>query len=235
MFIADLHLDPEDAETQALALRFIQFAKGYQQLFILGDLFEYWLGDDAGISLYAEFIKALNTLAQSGCTICVMHGNRDFLLGDEFAQAAGATLIRDDECTIELGDLSVLLMHGDTLCTDDKDYQHFRSKVREPQWQAQFLTKPLEARVEQAEALRAASVDASAAKSSGIMDVNAQTVSARLLANGCQTLIHGHTHRPASHTLRAPNGARWVVGDWHPDNAQYVQWDGAKLSLHTFT
>ena len=234
LFIADLHLDPEEPDTQELALRFLQFAQGHDHLYILGDLFEYWLGDDAGVPLYASFIAALQSLEQSGCSVTVLLGNRDFLLGDGFAQATGSQLVRNDEHLIQLGDRPVLLMHGDTLCTDDVDYQHFRHKIRQADWRAQFLAKTVEARIEQAQALRAASADASAAKQSSVMDVNENTVLTRLQANDCQTLIHGHTHRPARHALPAANGTRWVVGDWHADHAQYVQWDGQSLSLNTF-
>lgn len=214
LFIADLHLDPDDKDTQALALRFLQFAKEHDQLFILGDLFEYWVGDDSGIPMYASFIAALKDLQLSGCAITLMHGNRDFLLGDAFAENTGASLIRDDACTIQLGGKNVSLMHGDTLCTDDLDYQHFRSKIRQPQWQAQFLAKSIDDRHEQAQALRAASADASAAKRASIMDVNEPAVTKHMQANNCQTLIHGHTHRPACHTSPSSNATRWVVGDW---------------------
>jgi len=234
LFIADLHLDPENEDTQALALRFLQFAQGHEQLFILGDLFEYWVGDDAGIPMYASFIAALKELQMTGCHITVMHGNRDFLLGDAFAENTGASLIGSDEHVVLLGKSPVLLMHGDTLCIGDVDYQHFRSKVREPQWQAQFLSKSPEERHEQAQALRAASADASASKSSSIMDVSAEPVLMRMQFHGCQTLIHGHTHRPARNTVSGGDGVRWVVGDWHADHAQYVCWDGSELTLETF-
>ncbi len=241
LFIADLHLDPQNLRTLDLARRFVKQAQAAKHLYLLGDLFEYWVGDDAGIPLYASFIDALRKLSESGCSVTVMLGNRDFLLGERFAEQCGATLITADERVITLGDTRVLLMHGDTLCTDDVDYQQFRSKLRSAQWRQQFLRKTVEERKYQAEALRAASHDASVVKRADVMDININTVKARLQANNCHTLIHGHTHRPAIHTIPADStqdsaaARRLVVGDWHPHEAKYVLWDGAELSLQRFT
>ena len=232
LFIADLHLDPASKRTMDLALRFIQEAQGASHLYILGDLFEYWLGDDGGIKLYTPVIQALRKLANSGCAITVMHGNRDFLLGEQFAKESGATLIRDDELIIHLNNEPVLLMHGDTLCTDDTDYQRFRTMVRNPQWQSEFLGLSIEERTQQARQMRTSSKDASAGKRSCIMDVNTDMMNDRMRIHDCQTLIHGHTHRPAVHELGSAR--RWVVGDWHPDNACYVRFDGEQLELLEF-
>ncbi len=215
-------------------MRFLRQAHGKQHLYILGDLFEYWLGDDVGLPMYAPLLGEFRQLRDSGCAITVMLGNRDFLLGDAFAEAAGASLVRGDEIVVTLGDAPVLLMHGDTLCTDDLDYQRFRRNLREPRWQQQFLAKSVDERRDHAEALRAASYDASVSKSAHIMDVNADTVAQRMSANGCHTLIHGHTHRPAVHKNASTNDTRLVVGDWHSDHAQYAQWDGQEFSLRTF-
>ncbi|MGQ7846268.1 UDP-2,3-diacylglucosamine diphosphatase [Granulosicoccus sp. 3-233] len=231
---ADDDSSPEARQTAELALRFLQQAHGQQHLYILGDLFEYWLGDDAGLPLHPSMLAALRAVSDSGCKVSVMLGNRDFLLGQTFAEAAGVTLIRDDEHIITLGSEPVLLMHGDTLCTDDNDYQRFRRNVREPRWQQQFLAKSVDERRHHAEALRAASHDASVSKSAVIMDVNVECVSRRLQATGCQTLIHGHTHRPAVHEGPSAGQQRLVVGDWHPDYAQYVEWDGTDFQLKTF-
>lgn len=203
-------------------------------MYILGDLFEYWLGDDAGIPAYLPFIQALAALKDHDCAVTVMLGNRDFLLGDEFAAAARVNLVKDDELTVSLGGSNALLMHGDTLCTDDVDYQRFRTMVREVAWQQAFVTKSIEARVAQAEALRAASANASANKLSSIMDVNATTVSARINQSQCPVLIHGHTHRPAVHNVTQCNARRYVVGDWHKDHAQFVQWTPDGLELLEF-
>lgn len=235
LFIADLHLDPASERTMDLALRFVKDAHNASHLYILGDLFEYWLGDDAGLSLYSPFIEALRILANTGCAITIMHGNRDFLLGDAFAEQSGATLVKNDELIIHLNGQPVLLMHGDTLCTDDTDYQRFRCMVRDSQWQSNFLSLNLDERIQQARQMRTASKDASAAKSSSIMDVNPEQVMRQMTTNRCQTLIHGHTHRPAAHELHEITHAhRWVVGDWHPDHARYVRFDGTQLALQDY-
>ncbi|NND91473.1 MAG: UDP-2,3-diacylglucosamine diphosphatase [Granulosicoccus sp.] len=235
LFIADLHLEPSARRISRLAMRFFAEAHGIRQLYILGDLFEYWLGDDAGLLLYENELRALRQLSDSGCKVTIMLGNRDFLLGDEFARHIGATLVTADELVITLGETPVLLMHGDTLCTDDTDYQRFRQSLRKPRWRTQFLEKSIDERREQAEALRVASRGASRAKPAEIMDVNCQAVSERLSANGCQILIHGHTHRPAEHMRAQTDTTRLVVGDWHKDHAQYVQWSDAEgFALKTF-
>ncbi|MFT4729241.1 MAG: UDP-2,3-diacylglucosamine hydrolase [Granulosicoccus sp.] len=203
-------------------------------MYILGDLFEYWLGDDAGIPAHAPFIEALAQLSQYGCGLTVMLGNRDFLLGEDFAKATGATLITEDELLVQLGDSQAVLMHGDTLCTDDIDYQKFRSLVRQPTWQDNFLGQTIDARVEQAQALRKASIDANAHKQSQIMDVNADAVSRCIQEAQCLVLIHGHTHRPAIHNLPALEATRYVVGDWHPTHAKYIRWSATGFEMAEF-
>ena len=235
LFIADLHLDPQRFDTNALALKFLSQAHTAQQLFILGDLFEYWIGDDAGLVFYEPVIQSLRQLSETGCRVTVLLGNRDFLLGQEFAQETGSVLVTDDELLINLAGSHVLLMHGDTLCTDDKDYQAFREKVRHPIWQHKFLALSVDERNEQAQAMRIQSTRAGARKVARIMDVNQQQVLRRLRAQKCVTMIHGHTHRPDLHQLPLPDGRRFVVGDWHPDHAVYVLHDGSSLSLETFT
>ena len=232
IFIADLHLDPANVATTELALRFFADVQGKEQLYILGDLFEYWLGDDAGIALYTPILNALRQVSDSGCPVSVMLGNRDFLLGEAFARYIGATLVSDDELLITIDQQPVLLMHGDTLCTDDTDYQRFRKNLRSPSWQKQFLAKAIDERRHQAEALRSASHEASSLKSMATMDVNTDTVLQRMQWQQVETLIHGHTHRPAVHRLE--HGNRWVVGDWHNDHAQYVQWADGELKLMTY-
>lgn len=234
LFIADLHLDPAEKRLTALALRFLKQARGRQHLYILGDLFEYWLGDEASMPMYRNVLDALQQLNASGCEITVMLGNRDFLLGNAFAARTGATVVAEDEWVIELGGTRVLLMHGDTLCSDDTDYQRFRRSLRAPRWQQQFLAKSIDERRDHAEALRAASHDVSVAKPAEIMDVNEATVSARMQATQCHTLIHGHTHRPAVHTSTDSSQTRLVVGDWHCTHAQYIHWDGNDFALKTF-
>jgi UDP-2,3-diacylglucosamine hydrolase len=162
-----------------------------------------------------------------------MHGNRDFLLGDAFAKQVGATLIRDDEHIIQLGDQRVLLLHGDTLCIDDVDYQKLRSQLRAPEWQVQFLAMSIEQRIAAAQALRQKSRDAIAGKQAAIMDVNEDAVRNRFLATSCPVMLHGHTHRPSTHQVEA-EWQRLVVGSWHADHAVYAQYDGRQLQLETY-
>ena len=234
-FIADLHLDPERIEATALALSFFKQLPDSATLYILGDLFEYWIGDDAGTKLYEEVVTALSRLNDRGCETFVMHGNRDFLLGDAFADAAGVTLVREDELLISLDGVAVLLMHGDTLCTDDKAYQVFRHTVRDKDWQTAFLNKPAHERVAYAQQLREQSSELNTKKSQTIMDVNEDCVQERMAAHDCTILIHGHTHRPAVHCNPDNNQQRMVVGDWHTTYAQYVVHDNDRgLQLKRF-
>ncbi len=212
----------------------MQFAQGHDHLYILGDLFEYWLGDDAGLLAYQPFVQALASLKDHDCLVTVMLGNRDFLLGDDFAKDAAVSLVKDDELIVQLGSSNALLMHGDTLCTDDVDYQAFRNMVRARDWQENFLKQSVEARIEQATAMRTASANASANKGRDIMDVNATAVSSHINQSQCPVLIHGHTHRPAVHNVTECNARRYVVGDWHEDHAQFVQWTPDGLELLEF-
>ncbi|MBX2879548.1 MAG: UDP-2,3-diacylglucosamine diphosphatase, partial [Granulosicoccus sp.] len=233
-FIADLHLLPTPDTTYDLALRFFDYAGSFDSLFILGDFFEYWIGDDDGLQQYAPIIHALNKLTLSGCQLTVMHGNRDFLLGNEFAQASGAHLVTDDELKISVDGCTTVLLHGDTLCTDDIRYQQFRKKVRDPKWQIEFLRKTIGERHAIARQMRNQSSVESAQKELKIMDVNSHEVQKNFSANCCSTMIHGHTHRPHLHQSMAPRSKRFVVGDWKADHAQYVFYDGDKLSLESF-
>jgi UDP-2,3-diacylglucosamine hydrolase len=164
-----------------------------------------------------------------------MLGNRDFLLGEDFAKSTNANLVTKDELFVKLGDSHAVLMHGDTLCTDDTEYQKFRSLVRQPAWQQNFLSHSIEERVQQAQALRKASIEANANKQSEIMDVNAQAVRACVQRTQCSVLIHGHTHRPATHPLPALEASRYVVGDWHPSHAKYLHWSETGFELAEFS
>ena len=164
-----------------------------------------------------------------------MLGNRDFLLGDAFADASGTHLVRDDELLIDLHDEPILLMHGDTLCIDDRDYQQFRAQVRNREAQAAFLAKSIDERIAFAEHLRDQSRAHSAEKTSEIMDVNIHEVQSRLKMHDCHTLIHGHTHRPADHVNLPSGNRRLVVGDWHATQAQYVLCDEKQLALKSWT
>ena len=234
-FIADLHLDPDKKTSYQLALDFLTQARDAKALYILGDLFEYWIGDDAGLALYSDMIEALAALSANQCQLTVMLGNRDFLLGDAFAQAAKARLVREDELLIELDSEPVLLLHGDTLCTDDHEYQAFRQQVRNHKWQEDFLAKSINERLTYAQHLRAQSAQISADKSHELMDVNSARVQSRIEDTRCPTMIHGHTHRPFVHVNDADNTRRFVLGDWHPDRACYVVRNSTGIHLKRFT
>lgn len=229
-FIADLHLEAGAPEELAQAIDFLAWAKGRcKRLYILGDLFEYWLGDDSPLPGLALFEQALRELSTAGCSVCIMHGNRDFLLGEAFCHSVGATLIREDAVTITLGQRRALLLHGDTLCSDDSDYQQARNILRSPGWQQQFLSLTPPERRLQAQALRQQSKDNSRQKSEQIMDVNATTVDAAAEQYDVDLIIHGHTHRPCWH--KEGNRDRVVVGDWHKNGAEVALYHNQTLVL----
>ena len=217
LFISDLHLDPVRPQITDLFLQFLtNDARQADSLYILGDFFEAWIGDDDPDPHHARVAAALRQLTASGVPVHVMHGNRDFLIGDSFMQRTGCRLL-DDPAVIELVGVPTLLMHGDTLCTDDIEYQRFRSMVRVPAWQRQFLSQPLETRRAFAAQARSESKSRSMEKSESIMDVNQQTVEKVMLEHGVTRLIHGHTHRPAIHHFNAGGKSltRIVLGDWY--------------------
>lgn len=218
LFVSDLHLGPERPAISAAFFDFLERdARGAAALYILGDLFDYWIGDDdLADPLCAEVASSLAAVARSGCTVYVMHGNRDFLIRDRFCEAAGATLIADPS-VVELGGVRTLLLHGDTLCLDDPDYQSFRAKVRTPAWQEALLAKPIEERRAIARSLRADSKASQLAKSEDIMDVTERAVIDAFRRFGCDRMIHGHTHRPArhEHVVDGRMRERWVLADWY--------------------
>lgn len=235
IFISDLHLCPTRPAINALFARFIRdTAPQAEALYILGDFFEYWAGDDdLADPFHAAIARQLARLAQSGTRIYLMHGNRDFLIGADFLRAAGATLL-PDPTLIDLYGQATLLMHGDTLCSDDMAYQNFRAQVRSPEWQRTFLTTPLAARKAQIEALRKQSEQAKSTKPAEIMDTNADTVATTLRAHGYPRLIHGHTHRPARHVheVDGKRCERWVLPDWY-ETGGYLRCDAAGCMAHT--
>lgn len=222
LFISDCHVDASKPEITSNLLEFLQNqAKYAQYLYILGDLFETWIGDDEHNPDHESIIDCLQTLAKT-TTIFFLAGNRDFLLGDEAATEMGLTRI-GDPTTLQLGQHRVALLHGDTLCTDDNDYQTFRRMVRDLDWQAQFLQKSLTERQAIAARLRIKSAEAMAEKSVEIMDVNADAVENCFADSGADLIIHGHTHRPALHQY-CDNRQRYVLGDWNP-SPSYLSWD----------
>ena len=222
LFISDLHLDAERPAITALFGRFVdEEARGADALYILGDLFEAWVGDDDPSATGAFVAGKLRGLRDAGVPAYFVRGNRDFLLGPAFAARAGMMILPDPAVVMLYGQ-PVLLMHGDLLCTDDTGYQQFRAQTRAPRWQAQFLAQPLDARLAFARQARAASqARQSDLQRQGTMetitDVAPAAVEAMLARFGIDTLVHGHTHRPAVHALAAGgrNCRRIVLGDWY--------------------
>lgn len=216
LFISDLHLEESRPDITGAFLAFLdEKAAGVEQLYILGDFFEAWIGDDERTPLQEQVAAALRKVNESGTEIFLMHGNRDFLIGKDFCDRAGAILL-EDPTVIDLYGTPTLLMHGDSLCTADVEYQKFRANMRNPQWQQMILQRPLEDRQQMARQLREISMAKNQGKEEFIMDVSSEEVVREMEAHGVQRMIHGHTHRPAEHALTA-NGhpaKRIVLGDW---------------------
>ena len=232
LFISDLHLTAGDAETTR---RFVEFmagpARAARDLYILGDLFEAWIGDDDDDPRLAPIVAALRELTDAGVSCALMHGNRDFLLGPRFCAATGARLLGDYERIVLFGQ-PVLLTHGDLLCTDDTRYMALRSELRSPNWQRDFLTRPLEERRQIASDLRQLSATEIAAKDEYIMDVNQAAVERTMRDHDVTLLMHSHTHRPAVHRfeLGGRPAARIVLGAWYHDPS-IVRWTAAGFEL----
>jgi UDP-2,3-diacylglucosamine hydrolase len=221
LFISDLHLDPARPHIVELFTRFVAGdARQAEALYILGDLFESWIGDDDDSPLALQIAQSLYALKQSGVRVFFMHGNRDFLLGQAYAEKAGMTLL-NDPAVVEFDGERTLLMHGDTLCTDDVAYQEFRAVVRNPDWQNQFRARSLSERHAFAAQARAESVKHTAGAKPEIMDVNQAAVIAAMRKQRVRTLIHGHTHRPSTHRfeLDGQSAERIVLGDWYEQSS----------------
>ncbi len=224
LFISDLHLDASRPKATALFLDFLNDNAGRTDaLYILGDLFEAWIGDDDIDAHHARVQDGMRAFTDSGAAGYFMHGNRDFLVGERFAQRTGFTLL-DDPMTIDLFGNRTLLMHGDTLCTDDTGYQSFRRMVRDIGWQKEFLGQPLAARQAFAARARAESKAAQAGLAMDIMDVNRDAVSSAFLEHDLARLVHGHTHRPGVHTflLEGRPRQRIVLGDWYEQGSVLI-------------
>ena len=219
LFISDLHLADERPEINSLFFRFMEdTARGAEALYILGDLFEYWVGDDQlDHDLLARSVTdTIRRLSDAGTRVYFMHGNRDFLIGERFAREAGLTIL-PDPTLIKLYGQQVLLMHGDTLCTDDVAYQKFRAQTRTNEWKNATLAQPYEARQQLAQSIRAQSDSEKNQKPEEIMDVTDVAVEEAFRVHQYPLMIHGHTHRPATHQLLVDGHAceRWVLADWH--------------------
>lgn len=237
LFISDLHLDAERPQTTALFGQFLRSeARGADALYILGDLFEAWVGDDDPFETGAYVAAELRALADSGVPVSFIRGNRDFLLGDDYARRAGMRILPDPAVVVLYGQ-PTLIQHGDLLCTDDLAYQQFRAQTRDPAWQAQFLAQPLAARLAFAQQARAASkAHQSGLRDAGTMetitDVSPATVDSVFARYGLVRMIHGHTHRPAVHELEVAGSARQrvVLGDWYDQGSVLrVNRDGLQL------
>jgi UDP-2,3-diacylglucosamine hydrolase len=218
LFISDLHLQESHPRTAEAFFRFLaERAAHAEALYLLGDIFEYWAGDDdLDTPFHQQIIKALRALADRGVAVYWMAGNRDFLVGQDFARAAGLRLL-PDPYVANFGDQNVALVHGDAQCTDDHKYMAFRAQVRDPAWQHQFLAMPLEKRKAIIAGLREGSRQAHGEKSYEIMDVTADAVSALHETSGAEVIIHGHTHRPALHLDAQTGRRRYVLPDWELD------------------
>ena len=236
LFVSDLHLIQDRPEANERFFGFLeQQARGAGALYILGDFFEYWIGDDDLAEPFNAVIAgALRQLTHGGTALYLMHGNRDFLLGEKFCAATGGRLL-DDPSLIEMGAEKILLMHGDTLCTDDHDYQNWRRTARSAAWQAEFLVKSIPERRAAVMGLREKSIEVVRAKPADIMDVNAGAVEEAFRRHGVKRLIHGHTHRPGRHALKVDGRAceRWVLPDWYGAGG-YLSLDGRGARLVRF-
>ncbi|TVP88863.1 MAG: UDP-2,3-diacylglucosamine diphosphatase [Thioalkalivibrio sp.] len=213
LVVSDLHLDREPGPTLSAFLRFLDGpARGASSLYILGDLFEYWVGDDAGFAAAEQLADALSSLPMP---VTFQHGNRDFLLGRAYADRAGMELA-PEVLPVELEIGGALFMHGDSLCTADTEYLRFRKVVRHPDWQQAFLARPLDERIAEAERMRGVSRGAGRMKASEIMDVHPDAVAAVLRGHERALLIHGHTHRPAIHHFQVDGQpcVRCVLPSW---------------------
>jgi len=231
LLVSDVHLSPVRPEMAELFLRFLEReARGAAALYILGDLFDMWIGDDDPLPLNTAVMDALGRLSAAGTAVYVMCGNRDFLFGGGFLRRTGARLL-PDPTSLEMDGVPTLLMHGDTLCTDDIAYQRARRRYRRPWVLRGFLALPRPARVAIGRHFRRKSERTKRATAPRIMDVSAAAVEAALRAHGYPRLIHGHTHRPACH-LHVVDGhrcERWVLGDWY-ERGSYLRSDASGLT-----
>ncbi len=232
LFVSDLHLDATRPEITGLFLDFLAGeARQAEALYVLGDLFEAWVGDDDPGEPGASVCAAMKAVSDSGVPVFLMRGNRDFLYGQAMAERCGATLL-PDPCVVHLHGVPTLLMHGDLLCTEDLPYQAFRRQVRDPAWQANFLSQPLAARQAFAAQARAASRQHQQGMSETITDVTPAAVEDLMARHGVTRLIHGHTHRPAIHALAVEgrSAQRVVLGDWY-EQGSVLRLDADGLQL----
>jgi UDP-2,3-diacylglucosamine hydrolase len=232
LFVSDLHLEADRPDIGKQFLHFLQTdAQEADDLYILGDLFEAWVGDDDPNTHYFAIKRALRKLVDGGIPVFFMHGNRDFMIGKEFANETGVQILEDPYKVTMYGQ-QALLSHGDILCTDDVQYQRVRQMVRDPDWQANMRAKPLKERLRIAQEARRQSLEQTINKSLEIMDVNQDEVVRVIQKYKVDVLLHGHTHRPAIHDVQVGHrkAKRIVLGDWYTQGS-VVRWDsrGPKL------
>ena len=226
LFISDLHLEADRPEIGEQFLDFLdEEAADAEALYILGDFFEYWVGDDDPDEYYASIKRSLRAFTDAAAPVYFMHGNRDFMIGEQFAAETGVTLLADPT-PIELHGEKVLLSHGDLLCTDDVEYQKVRAMTRNPEWLAMMLSKSVEERQAFAAQARQQSMARGETMTEEIADVNQDAVEAIIRERGVDVLLHGHTHRPSVHPFHVDGRMvhRIVLGDWY-DQGSLVEWD----------
>ena len=231
-FISDLHLERIESPITNILTAFLDDLNQNDSLYILGDLFESWIGDD-NVSELSQYISdRLLMLSERDISVAIMHGNRDFLIGEDFCKASSIELINDPRI-IEIDTKKVMLTHGDELCTDDKEYQAFRSVVRNPLWQKDFLNFPISKREKIAGEAKDASKDSKENKAMEIMDVNTDAVLKAFNDQNIEIMIHGHTHRPNIHKVsnEGKNLTRYVLGDWSKNSAIILKWNEAEVEL----
>ncbi len=236
LFISDLHLHQARPEVTGLFRDFIDelltITTPNPELYILGDLFEFWIGDDYEDPLYSEITNQLKNLVKSGIKTYLMHGNRDFLIGENFLSKTGIELLKEPTI-FSYKEKNIMLSHGDQFCIDDIEYQAYRKIVRNQEWQRSFLSFPIDKRLKILNEARDASIQSQDMKSNEIMDVNENEVAAVIQKNNIDILIHGHTHRPRSHTIdiETKKSVRLVLGDWSASNAKIIKWVNAEPQL----
>ena len=231
-FISDLHLERIESPITNIFTAFLDDLNQNDSLYILGDLFESWIGDD-NVSELSQYISdRLLMLSERDISVAIMHGNRDFLIGEDFCKASSIKLINDPRI-IEIDTKKVMLTHGDELCTDDSEYQAFRSVVRNPLWQKDFLNFPISKREKIAGEAKDASKDSKENKAMEIMDVNTDAVLKAFNDQNIEIMIHGHTHRPNIHKVsnEGKNLTRYVLGDWSKNSAIILKWNEAEVEL----
>ena len=231
-FISDLHLERIESPITNIFTAFLDDLNQNDSLYILGDLFESWIGDD-NVSELSQYISdRLLMLSERDISVAIMHGNRDFLIGEDFCKASSIKLINDPRI-IEIDTKKIMLTHGDELCTDDKEYQAFRSVVRNPLWQKDFLNFPISKREKIAGEAKDASKDSKESKAMEIMDVNTDAVLKAFNDHDIEIMIHGHTHRPNIHKVsnEGKNLTRYVLGDWSKNSAIILKWNEAEVEL----